>query len=184
VTFSPDGSRLAVLSPETNEAKVFDADTGKELLTLKGHTNSNWGLDFNSDGTRLVTAGRDGTARIWDAGTGKLLLTFKGHTSTIGAVHFSPDDARIVTSSADSTVRIWDAFTARQLLEVAGYVASVEFTPDGKRLVIPRDRGNGIQIIALSIEELVQIAKSRLTRTWTLDECQKYLHMETCPSDP
>ena len=94
------------------------------------------------------------------------------------------DVTRIVTSSADRTVRIWDAFTGRQLLEVEGYVASVEFTPDGKRLVIPGDESKGIHIIALSIDELVQIAHSHLTRTWTLEECQKYLHVEACPIKP
>jgi WD40 repeat protein len=187
VAFSPDGSRLAVVSDATNDAKILDALTGKELVTLKGHTNSNQGVDFNSDGTRLATSGRDGTARMWDTATGKLLTTFTGHTSTVGAVHFSPDDWHLATSSADGTVRVWDAATGEQLLEVEGANAGVEFTPDGKRLVSTRF-GNGghdnIQIIALTIDELTHIAKSRLTRTWTLEECQKYLHMEQCPSMP
>jgi WD40 repeat protein/class 3 adenylate cyclase len=184
VIFSPDGSRLAVVSNSTNDAKVFDVKTEKEILVLQGHSNNNWGIDFNSDGTRIVTAGRDATARIWDADTGELLVTFVGHTSTIGAVRFSPDDTRIATSSADGTVRLWDVFTGRQLLEIEGFAPSVEFTPDGKRLVAPKFESRGIQIIALDIDELVQIAKSRLTRTWTSVECKKYLHSDVCPQFP
>lgn len=184
VVFSPDGSRLAVTSDNTNDIKVFDVGTEKELLVLKGHTNNNWGIDFSSDGMRIVTAGRDASARIWDANTGELLVTFTGHTSTIGAVRFSPDNTRIATSSADGTVRLWNAFTGKQQLEIEGFVVGVDFTPDGKRLVAPKFESRGIQIIALDIDELVQIANSRLTRTWTYAECKKYLHSDECPESP
>jgi len=184
VVFSPDGSRLAVVSPEKNDAKVFDANTGEELLVLKGHTNSNWGIDYNSDGTRLVTAGRDATVRIWNANTGELLKTLTGHTSTIGAPHFSPDDTRIITGGADGLVYIWNAFTGQVLLQIEGFNNGFDFTPDGKRAVVYGDDRTTIKVITLAIDELVQIAKSRLTRTWTLEECQKYLHTDTCPSAP
>jgi WD40 repeat protein len=180
--FSPDGVQLAVVSSDVNDAKIFDASTGKELVTLTGHTNSNWGVDFNADGSRLVTAGRDGTARLWDAATGQLLHTFTGHASAIGAVRFSPDDSRLATAGTDGTVRVWDVSTGAQLLEVEGFTAGVDFTPDGKHLVLPALTNAGIKIMALTVDELTQIAKHRLTRTWTLEECQKFLHVEQCPT--
>ena len=37
-------------------------------------------------------------------------------------------------------------------------------------------------IYVLDIDEPIAIAKSRLTRWWTVDECQKYLHTDTCPA--
>ena len=184
VVFSPDGSQLAVVSDDTNDAKVFDATTGKEVLVLKGHTNSNWGIDYHPDGTRLVTAGRDATARVWDAKTGELLMTLTGHTTTIGTVHFSPDGTQIATGGADGKVYVWDTFTGQQVLEVEGYNASLAFTPDGKRLVISGDNRTSIKVIALTVEELVQIAQSRLTRSLTVEECQKYLHGNACTSAP
>jgi WD40 repeat protein len=39
VAYSPDGQRL-VTGSDDNTAKVWDAKTGTELLTLKGHTSS------------------------------------------------------------------------------------------------------------------------------------------------
>ncbi len=33
------------------------------------------------------------------------------------------------------------------------------------------------------LEELIELAHARLTRALTLDECQKYLHLEQRPPD-
>jgi WD40 repeat protein len=183
VAFSPDGSRLAIVGGESSDAKVWDTAAGKELLTLTGHMNANWSVAFSPDGARIVTCGNDGTARIWDAATGKLLLTLAGHTSTIVTARFSPDGSRVTTASKDGTNRVWDSATGKELVSVEGVFSpnDGQFTPDGKRLVIG---GLGIQVIALTTDELVQIAQSRLTRSLTTEECQKYLHMEECPNEP
>ncbi len=183
VAFSPDGSRLAVVSNQVSDAKIWDVATRKELLTLKGHTDINWGVEFSPDGTRVITSGSDGTARVWDTATGKLLLTLSGHTSTVVKARFSPDGKWIATAAKDGTTRLWDATTGKELLSLESFSTNdVEFTTDSKHLVIG-DSVN-IQVVALTIDELVQIAHSRLTRSLTTEECQKYLHMETCPSNP
>jgi WD40 repeat protein len=183
VAFSPDGSRLAIVGGDTSDGKVWDAVAGKELLTLTDHTNVNWGVAFSPDGARIVTCGSDGTARVWNAATGNLLLKLAGHTSTIVTARFSPDGSRITTASKDGTNRVWDSATGKELLSVEAVFSPNDgaFTPDGKRLVIG---GRGIQVIALTIDELVQIARSRLTRSLTTEECQKYLHIEVCPVPP
>jgi hypothetical protein len=37
----------------------------------------------------------------------------------------------------------------------------------------------------MDIDELLEIARDELTRTFTGEECRQYLHLETCPSsDP
>jgi WD40 repeat protein len=46
---------------------VWDAKTGAEALTLKGHTDRVLSASFSPDGTRIVTASDDSTARVWDA---------------------------------------------------------------------------------------------------------------------
>jgi WD40 repeat protein len=183
VAFSPNGSKLAVVSYQASDAKVWDVATRKELLVLKGHTDINWGVEFSPDGTRLITSGSDGTARIWDSETGKLLRTLTGHTSTIVNARFSPDGTRIATAGKDGTTRLWDAATGKELLALESVSTNdVRFTPDGKHLVI--GHAIKIQVVALTIDELVQIARSRLTRSLTIEECQKYLHVEQCPSEP
>ena len=40
--------------------KVWDAATGKEMLTLKGHTIAVASVAFSPDGRRIVSGGSDG----------------------------------------------------------------------------------------------------------------------------
>src|SRR5262249_5332266 len=87
----------------------WDARTGAELLTLKGHTGFVYSAAFSPDGTRVVTAGSDGTAKVWDARTGAELLTLKGHTGFVMSAAFSPDGTRVVTAGSDGTARIYDS---------------------------------------------------------------------------
>jgi WD40 repeat protein len=48
-------------------AKVWDAQSGAAVLTLKGHTDDVRSATFSRDGSRIVTGGFDGTAKVWDA---------------------------------------------------------------------------------------------------------------------
>src|SRR5262249_25642569 len=108
VAFSPDGLRLATASRDET-ARLWDARTGQELLTLKGHTAQVRSVSFSPDGTRLATTSADGTARLWDARTGQELRALKGHAGWVWCVAFSPDGTRLATASDDKTARLWDS---------------------------------------------------------------------------
>ena len=43
---------------------------------------------------------------------------------------------------------------------------------------------DGVRVYALQMEDLVALANSRLIRSLTTEECQKYLHVEQCPLEP
>jgi WD40 repeat protein/energy-coupling factor transporter ATP-binding protein EcfA2 len=141
VAYSPDGTRLATGSDDQT-AKIWDAETSKELMTLSGHTGAIQSVAFSPDGKRLATGSDDKTAKIWDTKTGKELLTLTGHTGPVKSVAFSPDGSRLATGSDDKTARIWDTKTGKPLMTLSGHTNKVEwvaFSPDGRRLATGSD---------------------------------------------
>jgi ribosome assembly protein 4 len=118
--WSPAANRLATGSGD-NSARIWDADTGTPLFTMKGH--SGWILDvrWSPDGEQLATCSMDGTIRRWDAQTGKALgRILSGHRRWVSMVAWQPyhlwqsgEGARLASAGKDGTARIWVVNTGR-----------------------------------------------------------------------
>ncbi|MCL2120419.1 MAG: WD40 repeat domain-containing protein [Planctomycetaceae bacterium] len=155
VTFSPDGKKILTTSRQFI-AKIWDADTGKELQKIDAESKYEHPLTtayypkltsaaFSPDGKKIVTSCWDPIARIWDVESGKQLQPLTGHTATIHFVQFSPDGKKIVTAAEDGTARIWDAESGKELRklelprmdEMSGMVTGIfaVFSPDGKKII-------------------------------------------------
>src|SRR5262249_25424644 len=70
--FSPDGRRIAsaVRRGKNAEVKLWDAATGREMLSLKAEHDSTLaalGLSFSQDGHRLTLSGNGQPIATWDA---------------------------------------------------------------------------------------------------------------------
>ena len=122
--FSGDGKRVVTASAD-NTARIWDAESGKEIAVLKGHTDRVRSAAFSRDGKRVVTASEDNTARIWDAESGKEIAVLKGHTDSVWSAAFSGDGKRVVTASLDKTARIWDAESGKEITVLKGHTDSV-----------------------------------------------------------
>ena len=190
IAFSPDGLHLVTNSGEDGDlastSTMWDLTTGKVLFTTPNQPNYIFGLTFSIDGTHFLTGAEDGVLRLWDAVTGKLLRELPGHTGVIVDITFSADGKYIATAGFDGIAKLWDTETGRELLTLTGHtggISGVSFSPDGERLATSSEDGT-VRVYLLNIEELITLAKSRLTRSLTPEECQKYLHVDTCPVEP
>ncbi len=149
-SFSPDGRRVVIGGGEDRTAKVWDTTTGRELLTLRGHSRPVRTAAFSPDGRRILTCSGDGTARVSDAATGREILAISpGGTpgtaplmNVLYSAAYSPDGQRIATASgtglATGFAHVWDAATGRRLLTLRGHtrrVVFIAFSADGQRIV-------------------------------------------------
>ena len=87
--FSPDGTRILSASDD-HTLKVWDADSGRLLRSLDGHTDWVRGCAFSPDGTRILSASADHTLKVWDADSGRLLRSLDGHTHRVNGCALQP----------------------------------------------------------------------------------------------
>ena len=106
ITYSPDGTRLAMAS--SIEIWIYDAHTGEELALLTGHEGWVLSVSFSPDGVTLASGSEDHTVRLWDAKTGAHLRTLTGQMGWVTSVSFSPDGSTLASASRDGTVLLWE----------------------------------------------------------------------------
>lgn len=142
VAFSPDGKRIVGGgSKGEQELKVWEVETGKELLALKGHKSYVLSAIFSGDGKRIVSSdysdSTSHTARVWDAETGKELLALKLQPETMfSSVAINRDGTRLVTGGHGRPVKLWNADTGKELHTFGkAKLKCVAFHPNGKWVV-------------------------------------------------
>ena len=125
LAFSPEGRYLASVGLDRT-AKVWDVETGMQLLDIDIFLNYVLTVDWSWDGSQFATAGADGRAIVWERATGREVARFEGHQrGTVLSLDYSPDGTHIVTSGRDGSVRVWDAETGVQLYELPERVEPV-----------------------------------------------------------
>ncbi len=106
IAITPDGQKL--VAAVRNFVKVWDLNTGKELLYMKGPS-----LEINtiavSPNSRLVaTANKEGTIMLFDIATGRKLQTLTGHQGWVLSLAFSPDGKYLYTGAEDKIIKVWE----------------------------------------------------------------------------
>jgi WD40 repeat protein len=79
--------------------KVWEAESGRLLRSLEGHTDWVRAVAVSPDGRTIVSGSRDRTVKVWEAESGRLLRSLEGHTDLVRAVAVSPDGRTIVSGS-------------------------------------------------------------------------------------
>ncbi|MFQ6006386.1 MAG: toll/interleukin-1 receptor domain-containing protein, partial [Woeseia sp.] len=103
VRVDPRGKTIATASGSSSgsdyqSAQLWDAETGKQLKTLRGHNHTVLSVAFSPSGTTVITGSKDATARIWNVRTGTELAVLRGHSGDVFQVAFSPSGDRIATA--------------------------------------------------------------------------------------
>jgi RNA polymerase sigma factor (sigma-70 family) len=128
-----------------------------------------YGVAFSPDGTRIATGSSivedevisGGEIVLWDARTHRAVQTIKVGASYVKSVAFTPDGMTLAAgctqvqarpeggwSMVASEVRLWNPTDGTEQgalarLEAAACIQRVQFSPDGRRLVVDRYRDSG-----------------------------------------
>ncbi|MCY1083181.1 SIR2 family protein [Archangium lansingense] len=138
---TPDG-RCVVSASADKTLKVWELETGRELVTLEGHDGVVTGCAVMPDGRRVVSASEDGTLKVWELETGRELATLVGHGASVTACAVTPDGRRLVSASVDSMLKMWDVATGTELFTLEGHRRAVRcctVTPDGQCVISASD---------------------------------------------
>jgi len=121
--FSPDGSRLAVVSWDES-ARIYEVDGWREERRFLGHARP-MGACWSRKGHRIVTAEENGACRIWYPAERPFLQVLGGHRSEVTSACFVPGTGEALTASRDGTVRLWDSRTGASRGQLQGHAAPV-----------------------------------------------------------
>ncbi len=135
VAFSPD-SRMIALSRYAPEAGLFDAESGKMIGQLIGHSNHACCAVFTPDGSQIITGSFDRSVKIWDTKSQELQHTITDAArSNIYHVDISRDGALLaVTDGREYVIRLFDLNKLQQVREsprMGSLVPHVAFSPEG-----------------------------------------------------
>lgn len=201
--FSPDGKLIAAPDGRAKDEliRVFDGQSGRELLVLQGHEQTVRTLAFCPDASCLVSGGADQTARVFELGAGATRGAARhvlpGQVGEVRGVFVSPDGSRILTVDIGDRAWLWKADSGQLSSAVpkTGKGASTyAFSPDGGRLLVASDelrlfdsvRGHAVVALDDKAEVFTQAAFSpdgTLLATGTQTGGLKLwdVHLETRP---
>ncbi len=117
--------------------RLWDVATGREALTLRGHTAPVGSVAFSPDGRRLASSDSEATLKIWDAASGREIRTFRGGDGGLRELAFSPDGRLIASVSKAVSLRDADSGQEVRVLPLGGEDPTCQglaFSPDGRIL--------------------------------------------------
>jgi WD40 repeat protein len=183
VEWSPDGGRLLAMSP--SGTVIWNARTFRKLLALPPTGTPATSAVWSPDGTKVLLEGGLGLY-VYDASSGELVRILESAPG-LSELAFSRDGARLAVGTVFlegyvNRILDWPTPAGVEPLTLRDGARRVAWSPDGKLLAGVRQRTGAqfVRVWALDPEVLLEIARSRVTRALTEEECRRYLQ-RPCP---
>ncbi len=128
-SISPNGKLFATVAGRNID--IWDAETGKYVHSLTGHTGQVISIVFSPDSSMLTSSSDDLSIRTWDVQKGLTTITFDGYTAQS---LFYMQYQNLLVSQAGDAARIWDLETEDIYQTIKGIEGSLIETQNGNYL--------------------------------------------------
>jgi WD40 repeat protein len=155
IAWSPDGSKIAVgMGPEQCDLRnndysirILDPQISTDPIVDKlehGHYCPVVDIDWNSDGTKLVSSGNNGNTLVWDVALKKPIAVLHPPAGGTWRNAWKPNSDLVASISGYPDILIWNALTGEEIRTLHANVPySLAWNVNGTQLA---SGGNGIQI--------------------------------------
>jgi len=146
IKFSPDGSNFAATSHNT--IKIWDANTGAELLSFEKSPEVVFSLCYSHNG-KYLAVGENKKISIWEVSTGNNVKTIKGIKTPVFSLAFSNDDKQIVSGEGNDEFEgtykasLWNVETGKKIKDITESnkkISSIKFSFDNKYILLSTDK--------------------------------------------
>ncbi|TWT05033.1 WD40 repeat domain-containing protein [Reyranella sp. CPCC 100927] len=140
IRISPDNRLVATGSSDEHVVKLWDAETGRLLRTMRGHDTAILSVAFSGDSRHLVSGDRGKTMVLWDVESGAAMRRFATAEQDIVSIAVTPDGRHVLAGSKAQighsvAVELFDTTSATLVRRLEGHdgaTLAVAVSPDGK----------------------------------------------------
>lgn len=144
ISLSPDYSLIAI-ADDGGYVSVYKYPEIVVVKSIYAHNDSVSSVEFNFDGTKLISAGDDGCIKIWDVEDNlNSLQIIEAHQNFISNIAIDQSFNYIVSASEDNTIKIYSNSAGEFIHTLKGhidYVKAVDISADGLYTVSGDDSG-------------------------------------------
>ena len=139
---------------------VWNLERKEVSLTLEAHTDAIMWVGFSPNDKLIASVSWDKTFRIWSHADGSLLYTFQSDNQNWTG-GFSPDSRFFAGTSGQGRFWVWDLSDGSEIMTYAfepqsRWLRTLDWSPDGKQLIIGGDEWGGLSLFDLDSRSEVQ----------------------------
>jgi len=142
VAFSDDARYFASVSPDSKEARLYNASTKEIITEVKKHHGEVSCLGIDPLCRYMFSCGDDGKTYAIELKSGKLVFTLPFHIDTVNDIAFSQNSNWVATASFDKKILLFNLSTMTPKSKLIAHMAPVmklRFLKNNRLLSIDQD---------------------------------------------